>query len=97
MWKVPRFSFSGVLEQADHFQCGHGTVIALVACLGAGTLDCLFNGIGSQHAEQYRQTGLQSYLCNALGNFCTNIVVVAGGTADPFESFLSVTDEALLH
>ena len=44
---------SKVLHELSHFDCSHRSVEALVTCLGAGTFDRLFDGIGCQNRVHY--------------------------------------------
>src|SRR5699024_4585931 len=46
-------------QQRDHFHGGHGGFGALVAGLGAGAFDGLFNGVDGQHAVGHRRIELQ--------------------------------------
>src|SRR5699024_4671533 len=69
-------------EEIDHLDGGQGAVVALVACLGAGTLDGLLNGVGGEYPEEHRLAGLERGLSHALGHLGAHIVVVGGGATD---------------
>ena len=54
------------LDEVHHFDGARCAVEALVASLRASTLNCLLDGVGGYHAEEYRHTGLQANLSNTL-------------------------------
>ena len=69
-------------EEVDHLNGALGAVRPLVARLGAGALNGLFDGVGGEDAEEHRYAGLQRRLGDALGHLRAHIVVVAGGAPD---------------
>ena len=73
------FSGFDLADQVDHLHGAQGTVIALVAGLGAGTLDGLLDGVGGQDAEENGDLSLEGDGGNALGDLGADIVIVAGG------------------
>src|SRR5690606_11819636 len=49
------------LQQANHFEGGHGGFFTFVARFGAGTFNGLFDGIDGQYTEGHRNTEFQRY------------------------------------
>lgn len=69
-------------EQVHHLDGTLGTLSALVAGLGAGTLDGLLDGVRGEHAEEDGHAGAQRRAGHALGHLAAHIVVVAGAAPD---------------
>lgn len=69
-------------EEINHLDGTEGGIGALVARLGAGTLDGLFNGVGGKETEADRDAGLQRDLGQSFGCLVSDIHVMAGLSTD---------------
>lgn len=69
-------------DQVHHLHGAQGAVVALVACLGAGPLDGLLNGVGGEDAKHHGDVTLQGDMGHALGDLGADVVIVAGAAPD---------------
>ena len=68
-------------HKIDHFNGGHGAVVAFVAGFAAGALDGLLDVFCGDDAEEHRHAAVERNVCDALGGFVADEVVMAGGAA----------------
>ena len=71
-----------VFQQVDHLDRGRGGLPALVAGLGAGPLDGLFDGVRRDDAEDHGNLGFHGNLGDALGRFGADVVEMGRRTAN---------------
>ena len=68
--------------QVGHLDGGHGGVEALVAALGAGAVDGLFQRVGGEHAEGDRHAGFHRDVGHALGGLGGHVIEMRRFAAD---------------
>src|SRR5262249_1900927 len=69
-------------EQVDHFDRGDGRLEALVAGLGAGAVEGLFQRVAGKDAEHDRHARAQGGMGDAAHGTAGDMVVVVGVAAD---------------
>ena len=70
------------VEQVDHLDSADCTIVALVACLGAGPFDGLLDILRGQYSKENGYAAFQRHGGDPLGDLVADVVIMAGGTAD---------------
>ena len=73
---------SDSLKQVCHFDGGQRSIKSLIAAFCPGPFNRLFDAVGCQYTENYRDSRFKAYIGDPLGNFRSNKIEMRRRTPD---------------